>query len=309
MSKSKIWRLAFLMALLLSLVSFTQAQTPSPTSTAPPEPVRVLEGANGVTLSLYFDDLPQGRAGYLLLTGDIRSARAFIFNREFALFPRADGRGYAGFIAANMDQARRDHELRVVYETPDTSATLTALVTVTAGGFIRQDVTLPPERAELVDESLEREEMARIQTLASRVRERRLWDDEGFRFPLDGELTSPFGAVRTFNETYETRHTGWDFQASIGQPMSASAAGQVVMAEWLPIRGHYVLIDHGQGIFSGYAHLSVMHVIQGQSVTQGQIIGQVGNTGRSSGPHAHVEWLVAGIWVDAAAFITRHGSH
>jgi murein DD-endopeptidase MepM/ murein hydrolase activator NlpD len=64
-----------------------------------------------------------------------------------------------------------------------------------------------------------------------------------------------------------------------------------------------VLINHGHGIFSGYAHLSVIYVTQGQTLKAGQIIGQVGTTGRSSSPHAHFEMLVNGLWVDSAEFL------
>ncbi|QYU68492.1 M23 family metallopeptidase [Leptolyngbya sp. 15MV] len=68
-------------------------------------------------------------------------------------------------------------------------------------------------------------------------------------------------------------------------------------------RGNYVLIDHGYGIYSGYAHLGTMHVTRGQDVTRNQVLGTVGDTGRVSGPHFHWEMAVNGNWVDSVQFI------
>ena len=83
----------------------------------------------------------------------------------------------------------------------------------------------------------------------------------------------------------------------------ATASGTVAFAEQLDIRGIYVMIDHGYGVYSGYAHMSVLYVTQGQSVKAGQIIGQVGTTGRSSSPHAHFEMIVNGEWIDPTDFL------
>ena len=71
----------------------------------------------------------------------------------------------------------------------------------------------------------------------------------------------------------------------------------------LDIRGNYVLIDHGLGIYSGYAHFSELYVEVGQRVEAGQIIGLSGNSGRSNGPHLHWEIAIRGQWVDGKAFL------
>src|SRR5690606_37276119 len=115
----------------------------------------------------------------------------------------------------------------------------------------------------------------------------KMWDETGFQLPILSTLTSPFGAFRTFNDTVNTRHTGWDIQATMGTPIMASAGGKVVFSGMLPVRGSHVIIDHGYGVFSTYSHMSVVHVTRGQTVTKGQIIGEVGANGRASGPHFH----------------------
>jgi murein DD-endopeptidase MepM/ murein hydrolase activator NlpD len=129
-----------------------------------------------------------------------------------------------------------------------------------------------------------------------------LWSNAGFIAPMDSEITSAFGSFRTLNQYTQTRHTGWDFRAPPGTPVRASADGEVAYAGPLDIRGNYVLLDHGFGVFSGYAHFSEMYVTVGQSVAQGEIIGVSGNTGRSNGPHLHWEISVNGEWIDSLQF-------
>ena len=84
--------------------------------------------------------------------------------------------------------------------------------------------------------------------------------------------------------------------------MFAPAGGTVVLAENLYVRGGAVIIDHGLGIYSGYYHLSKVISTPGQMVGAGTILGEVGTTGLSSGNHLHWDLLVAGNWVDAAAW-------
>ena len=83
----------------------------------------------------------------------------------------------------------------------------------------------------------------------------------------------------------------------------AIASGTVAFAGQLDIRGNYILIDHGWGVYSGYAHFSQINVAQGQTIARGQLLGLSGNTGRSNGPHLHWEISVQGEWVDGDAFI------
>jgi murein DD-endopeptidase MepM/ murein hydrolase activator NlpD len=129
------------------------------------------------------------------------------------------------------------------------------------------------------------------------------WAGAGFQYPAEGELTSPFGAVRVFNEQFETRHTGWDFNGGQGDLLVAMSNGRVVYSGELPIRGGYVLIDHGYGVYSGYAHLSVRYVVPGQFVRKGELVGLAGSTGRSSAPHLHVEMRINNKWIDPVDFI------
>ncbi|MEM6430724.1 MAG: M23 family metallopeptidase, partial [Deinococcota bacterium] len=116
-----------------------------------------------------------------------------------------------------------------------------------------------------------------------------LWT-EPFMMPLEGDGTSLFGDLRRYSPNHpEAFHTGHDIAAASGTPVVATNDGIVVTAEVLPLRGGLVTLDHGANVFSHYAHLEAFDVRVGEQVTRGQVIGQVGSTGMSTGPHLHWE--------------------
>ena len=135
--------------------------------------------------------------------------------------------------------------------------------------------------------------------LWSRLSTRPLWEGT-FSQPLaTTRITSPFGTRRSYNDgPVSGFHGGTDFGAGSGTPIYAPAAGRVVLADELIVRGNAVLIDHGVGVFSGYWHQSNLAVKVGQDVQRGDLIGYVGDTGLVTGAHLHWEMRVGGIAVD-----------
>lgn len=115
------------------------------------------------------------------------------------------------------------------------------------------------------------------------------------RVPLDGfRLSSTYG-MRNHPVTGGRRaHNGIDMAAPTGTPIRAAADGIVGKADWFGAYGLYVQIDHGAAMETRYAHMSRLNVAQGQPVRKGEIIGYVGSTGRSTGPHLHYEVRIAG---------------
>ncbi len=111
----------------------------------------------------------------------------------------------------------------------------------------------------------------------------------GFIRPVSGRITSGFG-MRYHPILRKTKlHTGVDIAAPSGTPIRAAAAGTVIIAGWMDAYGYTVAIDHGGGVSTLYAHCSSVSVRVGQEVSQGQVIGRVGSTGWSTGPHLHWE--------------------
>jgi len=126
-----------------------------------------------------------------------------------------------------------------------------------------------------------------------------------YRKPVVGEVefTSGFG-VRT--DPFLGRpamHTGLDFRAAQGDPVRVTANGKVVSAGWAGGYGRMVEVDHGNGLSTRYGHLSEIKVKVGEYVKIGQVIGEVGSTGRSTGPHLHYETRIGGEAVDPQRFL------
>ena len=120
---------------------------------------------------------------------------------------------------------------------------------------------------------------------------------QGFIWPLNGPVTSPFG------ERWGRMHTGIDIDGYSGAPVVASKAGQVIMSSYYSGYGNTVIVDHGGGYATLYAHLSGFNTSSGKSVEQGKIVGYVGCTGSCTGDHLHFEVRVNGNPVDPMKYL------
>jgi len=171
---------------------------------------------------------------------------------------------------------------------------------VLPGDFGTDYIQLSPETRRLLDPALIRAEWARLNRHWSHLRPSKLWQAP-FTLPVASgtRVSSPFGRRRSYNgQPARSYHEGIDFAAPKGTPVYAPAAGRVVLAEELTVRGNGVLIDHGWGVVSGYFHLSRTEVKVGQEVGSGDLIGRVGSTGLSTGNHLHWEIRVRAVPVD-----------
>ncbi|HKQ90974.1 MAG TPA: M23 family metallopeptidase [Blastocatellia bacterium] len=165
----------------------------------------------------------------------------------------------------------------------------------------KTNIRVPPEFTDPDDE--ERARIAR-EALLKRdafrtLSENALWNGSFLR-PVDAgiRLTAAFAGTRRFNRGPAKTHRGADFGAPQGTPIKAINSGRVVLAESLFYDGNMVTIDHGQGLLSLYLHLSKMNVKEGDTVSAGQTIGASGSTGRSSGPHLHLQVKLSGTDID-----------
>ncbi|HEX4511324.1 MAG TPA: M23 family metallopeptidase, partial [Burkholderiaceae bacterium] len=121
--------------------------------------------------------------------------------------------------------------------------------------------------------------------------------------PIDGPVGSGFGFRPDPFTGRGALHTGLDFPADIGTPIHAAAGGVVHAVQWHPEYGQMLEIDHGHGLMTRYGHTSRILVKEGELVQRGQVVANVGTTGRSTGPHLHFEVLVDGVPQDPQKFL------
>ncbi|KAI9134115.1 M23 family metallopeptidase [Acaryochloris sp. CCMEE 5410] len=169
--------------------------------------------------------------------------------------------------------------------------------------FRTQSIWLPPGKGSGTDF-----EFDRVDAFKAIVSPKKLWSGKFLR-PNNGPLTAGYGIKRIYNGDYSDPdyHRGLDYAGWGGSPVKASAAGQVRLvgreSQGFRIHGNVVGIDHGQGVNTVYLHLRDIKVREGQRVQAGQIIGTVGSTGASTGPHLHFGLNVNGQAVDPTPWL------
>ena len=173
-------------------------------------------------------------------------------------------------------------------------------VAVRDARFPVQRITLAPETAELKPAPGEMEE---ADAFRRNVTDVRYWA-EPFTLPVPGCRTSPYGVRRVVNgKPTGSYHAGIDQRGAAGQPVRAIAAGVVRLVRQWSIHGNTVAVDHGQGVGSIYLHLSKFAVKEGAAVKQGDVVGYVGTTGRSTAPHLHWSLYINGVPVNPGQWV------
>lgn len=171
-------------------------------------------------------------------------------------------------------------------------------ITVVAGNFKVQRLKVPEKMVNPDPASLARieREQAQLERIFAQVTPRLL---EGkFLRPVPGEETAAFGGRRVFNGVPKAPHSGTDLRGATGTPVKAPAAGRVVLVADHYFTGNTVVLDHGLGLFTQYAHLSAFTVLEDTVVKPGTVIGKVGATGRVTGPHLHWGARISGARVN-----------
>jgi murein DD-endopeptidase MepM/ murein hydrolase activator NlpD len=170
--------------------------------------------------------------------------------------------------------------------------------------YATQSLTVAPGKVDLSPEDLARvnNEKPIIERAMSR------WSDEQpqtlrMEQPIPGVRSSSFGMRRIFNGQSRNPHAGMDIAAPTGTPVKAPLAGTVIDTGNFFFNGNTVFLDHGRGLISMYCHLSAINVQPGQKLAVGETLGEVGMTGRVTGPHLHWGLSLNRAWVDPELFV------
>lgn len=227
--------------------------------------------------------------------------------RELHFFPEGDGK----LVALQGVPAKLEpgvYPLSIKGMLPDgTPFGFNQMISVQSGGY-PLDPTLYVDPA-TIDPEVTEPENAQWAALTSVFTPEKYWEGI-FGSPVDAAFSdcwpSRFGSRRSYNEgPYDFYHTGLDFCGQVGHSIYAPADGVVVFSDFLTVRGNATVIDHGHGVYTGYLHQSESYVKAGDRVEKGQLIGLIGNTGRVSGPHLHLEVVVGEVPVDPMDWLSQ----
>jgi len=214
------------------------------------------------------------------------------------------GSSYFALIAVPMDASAGRAEITVHWLAGNKRHSRPLPIRIEPGTYRTEKLSVEPGKVDLSNADLARvkREKAEIRQIYATGNPLMLWKSL-FQFPLESEITSPFGNRRMFNGQLRSYHNGVDFRAHLGTPVSVANSGIVRLAKNLFFSGNLVIVDHGTGIFTNYAHLSKIGVSPGQRLQKGAPIGLSGATGRVSGPHLHWGIKVNDTYVDPFRFV------
>jgi murein DD-endopeptidase MepM/ murein hydrolase activator NlpD len=237
----------------------------------------------------------------------VTSMRGRGFDRPLAPW-RVDDTTWRALIGIDLDVAPGTYDVTV--ETGPAAAPTRARrrLVVTAKQFPTRRLTVNPD---FVDPPAT--VLARIEAEAKRISA--IWQSSApsplwsgiFMSPVPERANSAFGTRSIFNGQARSPHGGADFPSPEGTAVRAPNAGRVVLAGDLYYTGRTVAIDHGLGLVSLFAHLSAIDVLEGASVTPGQVLGRVGSTGRVTGAHLHWTVRAGGARIDPLSLVAVLG--
>jgi len=210
-----------------------------------------------------------------------------------------DGITWHGLMPVPMDGGD-SLALRLVVQRAGGADTVVTAIGVARGSYRSEELRVAPAMAE--PDSAARVRIDRDIAQARRVSRAshqtpRQWT-EPFMRPRPTRVTSAFGTARVYNGAVTGRHLGTDFSGAIGAPVYAANAGRVALVADFYLAGTVVYLDHGEGLISAYFHLHRARVATGDTVARGQRIGDVGQSGRVTGPHLHWVTRYGGVTVD-----------
>ena len=192
---------------------------------------------------------------------------------------------------------------------PDGRAEMQRLTIAPREWDVQRITGLPPAQVTPDARTLARIKAERARLVAARATDSTLIGfARGFVWPVHGRISGVFGSQRILNGKPRQPHYGLDVAAPTGTPVHAAAEGTVTLAAHFFFFGKLVVLDHGHGVNTLYAHLSALDVTEGETVAAGQRLGAVGATGRVTGPHLHFGLSWYDTWLDPQPVLPVAGS-
>jgi murein DD-endopeptidase MepM/ murein hydrolase activator NlpD len=240
---------------------------------------------------------------------DVEAATATAFGRSTPLAFVSETAAWSGLVGIDLGTRPGTYQVVVVLDRDDEPPLeVRRRIEVRPKTFRTRRLRVAPGFVTPPRDSLERiaDEAGRLQALFATASSG-TWEGP-YIHPVDGRVTSNFGSRSILNGQRRSPHSGIDYAGSVGTPVVAPAGGVVALADDLYFTGNTVVIDHGLGLYSLLAHLSSFAVKPGDRVERGQLIGQVGATGRVTAPHLHWATRLNTARVDPLALMAVAGA-
>jgi murein DD-endopeptidase MepM/ murein hydrolase activator NlpD len=219
-------------------------------------------------------------------------------------YPRK--KGYGALAVLPLEAAPGSLPVRVRFETKTGTIEHQGTLDVRPADFPKRELTVAKKFTEAPPPAIRKQieqDRAAIAKAFEKTSSKPLFE-ANFRWPRNAVVTAPFGDLRTFNGQRQSQHYGTDLDGQIGDPIFAANEGEVVLVRPCYASGNTVIIHHGLGLFTSYFHLNKFHVHQGQKVKAGTRIGDVGKTGRVTGPHLHWSVKLDGLYADPVSLLS-----
>lgn len=232
--------------------------------------------------------------------------RLVVGKRSYKIFPhpQKSDKLYA-LLPVSYYKKPTTQKVDVIYKKSNQELSKTLFFKIEDGKYLQETIKVQKSKVNPKSEAVKKrtaKEYAEAMKIYGTVTPKNYVASE-YIIPMQSKITSSFGKARVYNSTLSGYHSGTDFRAKVGTPIVASNAGKVVLAQDRFYAGNSIIIDHGQGIYSCYYHLSAFKVKKGDMVEKSQVIGLSGDTGRITGPHLHFSVRVGGLQVDPLQLI------
>jgi murein DD-endopeptidase MepM/ murein hydrolase activator NlpD len=263
--------------------------------------------AEAASFSLHPKVIGQGKTilARASLDADQGPVEMKFLGKSFPLYPTPGGE-YVGLVACSAKAQAGVYPIRL-YQAGEVKAG--ARITVKPVDYGVRRITVDPKYMELTKAQLARyrREVKLIRAAYATKSHSRLWKG-GFLRPTSSVVVSKFGRRSIVNGQERSPHSGVDLRGKVGDEVRAPAKGRVVLVLDSFFGGLMVALDHGQGLFTNYLHLSKSLVKQGEPVEKGQVFALIGKSGRVTGPHLHFGVLLQGVKVDPLPFVDLTGT-
>ena len=243
----------------------------------------------------------QGGTVRVSVVGQVKEGTVTLYGRTLRL--NQGLQSIYAFVGIAPEDPAGVQELRIDFTLSSGSrGSLTVPITVRETEWTVDSITVGANLAALLDPRTQADELQTLTTLYKNGSAEKYWAD-GWMMPTGGAITTRFGEQRSYNGSEVAgHHSGTDLGAPAGTPVGVTNNGKVVLSRQLRLRGNMVVVDHGGGVFSGYAHMASLAVAEGERVSAGDTVGFVGSTGLSTGAHLHWEMAAGGVLVDGVRF-------